>query len=80
MIHQKIGSIFLLCCFILLLGSVGATAQEKTLTIWSHWGQEPVKVRFMNAVADAFKKEHGIAVNIVWMPKNRAARQVAVCP
>jgi ABC-type glycerol-3-phosphate transport system substrate-binding protein len=46
-----------------------AFAQEKKLVIWSHWGDDPVKVTFMNAVAAEFQKETGISVDIVWLPK-----------
>jgi len=50
--------------------SFQAAAQEKTLTMWSHWGNEPAKVNFMNAAVKAFQAETGIAINIVWIPKN----------
>ncbi len=45
-------------------------AAEDALLIWSHWGKEPVKINFMNAVAAEFEKQHGIPVEIVWKDKN----------
>ena len=70
MMSQKTLFIFLLCGCTLLLGTGEVTAQQDTLTLWSHWGREPVKVTFMNAMAEAFQKEYAIALTIVWMPKN----------
>ena len=51
------------------IAAAQVSAQEKTLTVWSHWGQEPAKVNFMNAAAKEFQTETGIAVNIVWINK-----------
>lgn len=53
---------------IALWGPLSA-AQEKTLVIWSHWAQEPVKVDFMHAVAQGFEERTGVTVEIVFMPK-----------
>ena len=46
-----------------------AHAQEKKLVVWSHWVDEPVKKNFVHAVAEAFEKETGIKVEVVWMKK-----------
>ena len=46
-----------------------AFAQEKKLVVWSHWIDEPVKKNFVHAVAEAFEKETGVKVEIVWMKK-----------
>ncbi len=54
---------------ILCVMSVQAAAQEKTLTLWSHWGQEPAKVNFMNAAVKEFQAETGIAVTVSWIDK-----------
>jgi len=53
----------------LALASAHAWAQEKTLTLWSHWGQEPAKVNFMNAAVKEFQAMTGIAVNVAWIDK-----------
>lgn len=58
-----------ICWLIILFGCIEATAQEKKLVIWSHWGQEPVKVKFMQAIAEGFQQDYGIPVEIVWMSK-----------
>lgn len=54
---------------VVVLMHVQVFAQEKKLVVWSHWGTEPVKVNFMNAVAEEFKKLTGVTVEIVWIPK-----------
>lgn len=60
----------IVCCLVVLLLGGSVRAEEHTLVIWSHWGEEPIKVNFMNAVAEEFRNRHGIAVEIVWLPKN----------
>ena len=60
----------IVCCLIGLLGGLTVSAGENTLVIWSHWGEEPIKINFMNAVAEKFQQQHGIAVDIVWLPRN----------
>ncbi len=44
-------------------------AAEKTLVIWSHWATEPIKVNFLEVVAQEFENAHGVNVEIVWKPK-----------
>ncbi len=57
------------CWLVILFLSIETPAQEKKLVIWSHWRQEPVKVKFMNGIAESFQQDYDIPVEIVWMPK-----------
>ncbi|GAK49726.1 extracellular solute-binding protein family 1 [Candidatus Moduliflexus flocculans] len=52
-----------------LLASHQAWPQEKTLTLWSHWGEEPAKVNFMHAAINEFQAKTGIAISISWIDK-----------
>ena len=60
----------------LVSSSVGA--QEKTLTMWTHWKEEPAKVNFINAVVKEFQTETGIAVAVSWKPKNELLEQLPI--
>ena len=66
----------IICYAMSLVFCADAIAQQKKLVIWSHWGQEPVKVNFMNAVAEQFTQEYGVAVEIVWLSKNTLAEKL----
>ena len=63
--------------FVTVLGclmlSSPVVGQEKKLVVWSHWGEEPVKVNYMQAVAQGFEDHAGIPVEIVFMPKPELA-------
>ena len=52
-----------------LMLSLPLAAQDKKLVMWSHWAQEPVKVNFLQAVAQGFEELYGIPVEVVFMPK-----------
>lgn len=51
-------------------------AQPTKLTIWSHWASEQIKVNFLNAVSEAFEKETGIQVELVWMEKDQLVDKI----
>lgn len=53
-----------------------APAQSPKLIIWSHWGNDPIKINFMNAVSEMFKKETGIQIEIVWMEKDELMEKI----
>lgn len=53
----------------LLLAPIRAWSQKPSLILWSHWGQEPAKVNFMNAAVKEFQAETGIAIHVVWIDK-----------
>lgn len=56
---------------LMLVGwSIQGYAQEKKLVVWSHWKGDPIKREFMRVVTEAFQKQHGITVEVVWMEKN----------
>ena len=61
--------VMMVWCVLVILACVNGEAQEQKLVIWSHWGQEAVKVNFMNAIVEAFQKASGIKVDIVWVNK-----------
>lgn len=44
-------------------------AGETPLLIWSHWKEEPVKIRFMQATAQGFERRTGIPVELVFLPR-----------
>ncbi len=56
-------------CLVMVLAGIIASAHPPKLVIWSHWGEQPVNVNFMNAAAERFQQQYGITAEIVWLPK-----------
>ncbi len=69
----KISIVFFMACMLLLLqGSVSHAGETVRLEMWSHWGNEPMKVRFIEETIAAFEQQHpDIAITLRWIPKNR---------
>jgi len=69
------------------LGAGAATAQDKEITLWSHWADQQTKVAFIEEVARRFEEKNpGSDVKITWYQKNplneavKAALQAAQAP
>lgn len=46
------------------------------LSTWSHWLNDPPKIKFMNKIAKGFQKQYNIKVNIKWITKNELKKKV----
>lgn len=67
--HKKFISMWCLAIAVIWFWGGETAAQEPRLVVWSHWGEDAVKVKVMSQIAESFQQEYGVAVEIVWMPK-----------
>lgn len=67
-------SALVLCTLNFYAGVLSAHAEEKavTLEMWSYWGEEPMKVKFVEETIKAFSTQSPhITIKLRWIPKYR---------
>ena len=64
----------MICGLMLWIGIIAPTRAEepKRLEMWTHWGEEPMKRRFIEETVREFEAENpNVAITLRWIPKMR---------
>jgi ABC-type glycerol-3-phosphate transport system substrate-binding protein len=57
----------------------GFSEENITLEMWSHWGGETMKMRFIEETIQAYEASHPhITITLHWIPKNRMSQTLQV--
>ena len=77
----SIGAVKLLTFFLCLtvMAVPGFSAEKITLEMWSHWGGETMKMKFVEETIQAFEASHpDIRIKLQWIPKNMIQQSLQV--
>ncbi len=78
---SSIGAVVLIIflSFFMLKVIPGFAEENVTLEMWSHWGGETMKMKFVEEIIQAFEASHPqITIELRWIPKDRIRQSLRV--